>query len=90
MQSVVNIKLDTDAAFCNAVRVDEWLGRIRRLIALDRWSEVFFAILSPASQDEKRHRAFRDIVKDLRSLNATVVDRADAQKIVEFAKAYVY
>jgi hypothetical protein len=69
---------------------DEWLGRIRRLIALKQRPEGFLiAVEGPAFEDEKRHKAYQTIVHDLQSLDVTVVDRADTQKIVEFAKTYV-
>jgi Protein of unknown function (DUF3037) len=70
---------------------DEWLGRIRRLIALNQRPKGFLiAVEGPASEDEKRHKAYRTIVHDLQSLPVTVVDRADTQEIVKFAKTYVH
>ena len=69
---------------------DAWLGHIRRLKALHLQPKGFLiAAEGPAVDDVKRFRAYQDIVDELRALDVTVVDRADAHGIVEFAKTYV-
>lgn len=69
---------------------DAWLGHIRRLSTLHLKPQGFLiATEGPAVEDVKRLRAYQDIVNELRSLDVTVVDRADADGIVTFAKRYV-
>lgn len=69
---------------------DLWLGHIRRLKALHLQPQgLLIAAEGPNAEDVKRHRAYNDIIGELRQLDVTVVDRADARGIVEFAKAYV-
>jgi hypothetical protein len=50
---------------------------------------LLIAAEGPNADNAKRFRAYNDIVGELRLMNVTVVDRADARGIVEFAKAYV-
>lgn len=50
---------------------------------------LLIAAEGPLAEDVKRFRAYSDILGELRQLNVSVVDRADARGIVEFAKAYV-
>lgn len=69
---------------------DLWLGHIRRLRMLHVQPEgLLVAAEGPNAEDVKRFRAYNDIVGELRQMDVTVVDRADARGIVEFAKAYV-
>lgn len=69
---------------------DLWLGHIRRLKMLHVQPEgLLVAAEGPNAEDIKRFRAYSDIVGELRQMDVTVVDRADARGIVEFAKAYV-
>lgn len=69
---------------------DLWLGHIRRLKSLNLRPEgLLIAAEGPDTEDVKRIRAFNDIVGELRQMNVTVVDSADARGIVEFAKTYV-
>lgn len=69
---------------------DLWLGHIRRLKALHLQPQgLLIAAEGPNADDTKRFRAYNDIVDELRLLDVTVVDRADARGIVQFAKAYV-
>jgi hypothetical protein len=69
---------------------DLWLGHIRRLRAMHLRPEgLLVAAEGPTAKEVKRHRAYNDIVDELRGLDVTVVDRADARGIVAFAKAYV-
>lgn len=69
---------------------DLWLGHIRRLKALHLQPQgLLIAAEGPSVEDAKRFRAYNDIVGELRLMNVTVVDRADARGIVEFAKTYV-
>lgn len=69
---------------------DLWLGHFRRLKALNLQPQgVLIAAEGPQAEDVKRFRAYNDILGELRQLNVSVVDRADARGIVEFAKAYV-
>ena len=69
---------------------DVWLGHIRRLKTLHLQPEgLLIAAEGPAADDAKRFRAYNDIVHELRQLDVTVVDRADAHGIVDFARTYV-
>jgi hypothetical protein len=69
---------------------DLWLGNVRRLRALHLQPEgLLFAAEGPSVQDAKRHRAYNDIVAELREMDVTVLDRADASGIVQFARTYV-
>lgn len=69
---------------------DVWLGHIRRLKTLHLQPEgLLIAAEGPAADDAKRFRAYNDIVHELRQLDVTVVDRADANGIVDFARTYV-
>lgn len=69
---------------------DLWLGHIRRLRALHLQPQgLLIAAEGPNADDAKRFRAYNDIVGELRLMDVTVVDRADARGIVAFAKTYV-
>ena len=69
---------------------DVWLGHIRRLKTLHLQPEgLLIAAEGPTADDAKRFRAYSDIVYELRQLDVTVVDRADAHGIVDFARTYV-
>ncbi|MDP2367719.1 DUF3037 domain-containing protein [Rhodoferax sp.] len=69
---------------------DLWLGHFRRLKALNlRPQGLLVAAEGPLAEDVKRFRAYNDILDELRQLDVSVVDRADARGIVEFARAYV-
>lgn len=69
---------------------DLWLGHIRRLKALHLQPRgLLIATEGPNADDVKRHRAFTDIVGELRQMDIQVVDRADKLGIIEFARAYV-
>lgn len=69
---------------------DLWLGHIRRLRALHLQPQgLLIAAEGPNADDTKRFRAYNDIVDELRLMDVTVVDRADARSIVQFAKTYV-
>lgn len=69
---------------------DLWLGHIRRLRALHLQPQgLLIAAEGPNADDTKRFRAYNDIVGELRLMDVTVVDRADARSIVQFAKTYV-
>lgn len=70
---------------------DLWLGHIRRLKTLHLQPQgLLIAAEGPDADDTKRFRAYNDIVGELRSMDVTVVDRADARGIVAFAKTYVH
>ena len=70
---------------------DLWLGHIRRLKALNLLPQgLLIAAEGPGEDDAKRHRAFNDIVGELRQMDVTVVDRADTLGIIEFARTYVH
>lgn len=69
---------------------DLWLGHIRRLRALHLQPQgLLIAAEGPNADDTKRFRAYNDIVGELRLMDVTVVDRADARSIIQFAKTYV-
>ncbi len=70
---------------------DLWLAHIKRLRALDLQPEgLLVAAEGPLAEDVKRFRAYSDIVGELRLMDVTVVDRADAGGILEFARTYVH
>lgn len=70
---------------------DIWIGHIRRLKALNLQPQgLLVAAEGPDAGDTKRYRAFNDIVVELRQMDVTVVDRADAPGIIEFARTYVH
>ena len=67
-----------------------WLGHIRRLKTLHLQPEgLLIAAEGPTADDAKRFHAYNAIVHELRQLDVTVVDRADAHGIVDFARTYV-
>ncbi len=69
---------------------DIWLGNIRRLRAMHLQPQgLLIAAEGPNANDAKRFLAYSEIVDELRSMDVTVVDRQDAQGIVQFAKTYV-
>ena len=69
---------------------DLWLGHIRRLDRMRLRPEgLLIAAEGPDIADDKRHRAYHDIVDELGQMGVTVVDRADAPGIIEFARTYV-
>ena len=69
---------------------DLWLGHVRRLQVLKlQPAGLLFAAEGPSVKDAKRHRAYNDIVGELREMDVTVVDRADASGIIQFARTYV-
>ncbi|MGH8856509.1 MAG: DUF3037 domain-containing protein [Polaromonas sp.] len=68
----------------------QWLERVRRLRRLDKLpAGMLFAAEGPDAADDRRHRAYDDIVNDLREMNIQVVDRGNARQIINFAKTYV-
>ncbi len=69
---------------------DVWLGHIRRLERMHLRPEgLLIAAEGPDVADDKRHRAYRDIVDELAQMQVTVVDRTDAPGIIKFARTYV-
>lgn len=69
---------------------DLWVGHIRRLNRMRLRPEgLLIAAEGPQATDGKRYRAYRDIVDELGQMSVTVVDRADAPGIIEFARTYV-
>jgi hypothetical protein len=69
---------------------DLWLGHIRRLNRMHLRPEgLLIAAEGPEATDDKRFRAYREIVDELGQMEVTVVARADGPAIIEFARTYV-
>lgn len=69
---------------------DLWLGHIRRLNRMHLRPEgLLIAAEGPEAADDKRFRAYREIVDELGQMDVTVVARADGPAIIEFARTYV-
>jgi len=67
-----------------------WLERFRRLNQQKQLPQgMLIAAEGPALSDERRYKAFMDVVHDLESLKLEVVQPTNTQRIVEFARNYV-
>jgi hypothetical protein len=69
---------------------DLWLGHIRRLNRMNLRPEgLLIAAEGPEAADDKRFRAYREIVDELGQMDVTVVARTNGPAIIEFARTYV-